>query len=1622
MPLPGTRPQAPQKALRLCFVLFVIAFRKAATPAVQMKRQAALVALLSIGAVLGAQMQNLVRNPSGDIDTAGSAPSNWISSPSGGTVLSRGTYVQPGVSGEKYFRVPNGTTVGELYQEIDVQPYRDGTPFTFSVWISGGNISAPDIANAILEWRTGATVYGSISSPAYPTNVSGATNLSVWWQFTAISPKPVQATTARVRLQGTRASGGFIDALFASVQFAPNLLFNPSGEDGTVTGSPAGWTTTGLPWRRTTAGPFGAVPHGARVLEATQLPLTQDINVTSYASMQPFLFAGMVSGGAVITVTFGNTTQAVIGTPVTRAAAGGWDFQPVNGSVTKPEGATFIRVALSANASIASSSYFDALWLFPNDARPRLSVTSLEFGERHPANGNAVLSTQLSNDGAFGTLDLSAVQITGAGSSLYSLQGMSTADLTPGATLTYQVTFLASPGIAAPASLTFTTGSWDLPSVTASLSGTGIDQTATINNSVALGQVHQNIGTWPSMLVILKNTGTYSSLQVLNLFVVGTSVKILAGPVDFASPHTLAPGASLQYTVQYDPTTGLGNRTATLSFTTNDPGHQQSNFTLTAENVNFALQTVPASLQFGQQHITLGQKSLVITLFNGGARGLLNVTSVQFNTTAQYSITQGAIPGTGLLLAPQQTRNITIQFDPATSGSPTVPTLSYPGLFLINSNDPNIPQASIVLTAFGSDQTASANATSIDFGVQPKKRNTTWRRILFSNNAPTGGTLVFTGITLTGHTDSFSISGGLRAPSSLERGTSTAVDIVFSPSILGQRSATLTLTTNDPTHPTFTFPISGFASDHTLAVTSPANLALAFGRWRTGNGSTASLRATIFNSGTTGNLNISSVQLVGANSADFTVTSGSSAVSISPGQSHEIDVSFQPSTVGQRAATLRVVSNDVDSPTLDIALTAEGTDEIGTPSSSSLSFPSQDTSAPAANTSLLITNTGTHGALRVISASVTGPQSADFAVTPLQILPLDLSPGSSVSLNVKYLPTGVNNRSATLVVVTSWTTLSVPLSSSAVHPVLQLSATSLFWGDWEIARGTKLVDGLAYWPVTLSNTGSTPLTVASLSLNGSSAYSISPQSISNPIPAGGSVQIQVSWNVASPDGAKVGALVITSDDYRSPQQTISLRAYATKRLGGSSVTLVPPYAGQLSTVTLQSNTTDQGLPADGALEIVFPQPFNIARAKVSINGHSIATSNVKVDSYRNSVWASVAGSGISAVTAGGTITAVISYVVLPDLQTCQSQSSLWTWNATTLDSSNGPVEILRDANLNGDFCIQAKTFNFTTDPPAAAGVIPEGATVRFSIFSQTADILSAYGLQLMDTHAGKDMAKIVRVPAACWDDADKLNVNTHTGAFFPSTADLGPTDAANQTISTFATALLQTTSPYRLCYKHADGPFGWEQVGEPFYVGARVANHTTYVYIGIPGPTSLDTSTWQDFAPRTIIAGETRTYTFTGALVYSGVPFWAKVADLDCSGNAPGTPTSGVQVATTGGAATASFRVTQPGVYRVCVKYRNDWEPTPDAIYVRSLPLDNLEPLNGFSTCQGYIENNPPRCGCFVGNGTRVMKLGTDRSIAAIVANTGSSLTVNQGCCARNSNRTIVSASPLWGYCADPLV
>jgi hypothetical protein len=209
----------------------------------------------------------------------------------------------------------------------------------------------------------------------------------------------------------------------------------------------------------------------------------------------------------------------------------------------------------------------------------------------------------------------------------------------------------------------------------------------------------------------------------------------------------------------------------------------------------------------------------------------------------------------------------------------------------------------------------SVTPLTYDFGnVEVKKNKTASFKVKNNGKADL---LISTSITGT-DVSMFTITSGGGVSKTIKPGKTLTIKVSFKPTSTGSKSSSLRITSNDPDTPTVDIPLTGTApfSEKTPDI-SVAQTTLDFGSIKVGKKATKTLKIT--NNGT-GDLVIT---LSGLEGTDFSIQ-GSSSATIKGKKSYTLKILFTPKSAGLKTATLKVESNDPDTPTIDISLSGTG--------------------------------------------------------------------------------------------------------------------------------------------------------------------------------------------------------------------------------------------------------------------------------------------------------------------------------------------------------------------------------------------------------------------------------------------------------------------------------------------------------------------------------------------------------------------------------------------------------------------------------------------------------------------------------------------------------------------------
>ena len=403
---------------------------------------------------------------------------------------------------------------------------------------------------------------------------------------------------------------------------------------------------------------------------------------------------------------------------------------------------------------------------------------------------------------------------------------------------------------------------------------------------------------------------------------------------------TVAIGATTTFTITFAPT-ALGVRTANVSIVNNDLDENPYTFDIQGSSLSQEIDlqgnatsivngdTTPTTADWTDFGSVAGTRTF--TIRNTGNIALsIDAITISGTNAADFTVTT---PPAASVAAFGST-TFTVTFSPSAINNRTATVT-------IVNDDANENPYSFDIQGFGiiPEIDVQGNATSIaDNDLTPT--TTDWTD--FSSTASTRTFTVYNNGNITLTLGTVVVSGANAGDFTVTTQPSTSVAafstttfvVTFVPSALGLRTATLTFSNNDSNENPYNFNIQGTGVTREIdvmgnslsivngdAVTSvsdhtdfgPADINLA----------TITRVFTILNTGSLP-LTISNPTITGLNAAEFSITANPSTLSIGAGSSTTFSVTFNPSAVFTRVATINIANNDSDENPYTFAIQGAG--------------------------------------------------------------------------------------------------------------------------------------------------------------------------------------------------------------------------------------------------------------------------------------------------------------------------------------------------------------------------------------------------------------------------------------------------------------------------------------------------------------------------------------------------------------------------------------------------------------------------------------------------------------------------------------------------------------------------
>jgi mono/diheme cytochrome c family protein len=460
---------------------------------------------------------------------------------------------------------------------------------------------------------------------------------------------------------------------------------------------------------------------------------------------------------------------------------------------------------------------------------------------------------------------------------------------------------------------------------------------------------------------------------------------------------------------------------------------------------------------------------------------------------------------------------------------------------------------------------ATLSTATLSFGSQVVQ---TTSGTMSANLTNTGSAnLVLSAVTLGGtNPTEFTRSGTCAAAVSLAPNGSCSINVTFKPTVIGARSATVTIGHNASPN-TSVLSLTGTGAAAPTPAIGLSATTLAFGNQTLGTTS-APKTVSISNTGNA-NLVLGTITATGANAADF-ARSGCAGTTLTPGANCSVSVTFTPAALNARSATLSIASNASGSPH-GVALSGNGV-AAPTPAvtlnPTSLAFGNQTVGTTSAAKPIALTNSGS-AALGISSIATTG---SGFAST--HNCGASLAAGASCTINVTFAPTSAagSTGAVTIASAAAGSPHTVGLSGTGTAPtptapVATLAPTAVDFGM------VTLNTPSATRALSLTNTGNAPLNLSAVNVTGANAGEFSQTSncpVGGALAAGANCTISARFTPAA-TGARAASLTLTSNATGSP--TVSLTG--TGIVQASALAQVSPTQAKFGRVRLGTTSSDR---------------------------------------------------------------------------------------------------------------------------------------------------------------------------------------------------------------------------------------------------------------------------------------------------------------------------------------------------------------------------------------------------------------------------------------------------------------
>ncbi len=720
--------------------------------------------------------------------------------------------------------------------------------------------------------------------------------------------------------------------------------------------------------------------------------------------------------------------------------------------------------------------------------------------------------------------------------------------------------------------------------------------------------------------IVLQNVGKTEVTITATLTSPTPADFYLKMPTGDSYTVPMAPGQQLSMDLRYLPVV-VGPNTATVTITTTSTATPKYVVNVTGSGAESKIDVCSVdgsgnpicassspdySLTINMGNVVPGMTGTEpLTIKDLGALPL-SVTSI--TPTATTSTEFGVTPGPGpLTVAPSgQSSGYNVTWTPQSGGPET-------GTIQVVSNDPVNPTVLVHINGVGNAPQlcfSPAAPSPVEFGGVAVGTTAAQPLVITScgtQPAVISSLTLNTGIGPSPSTAPAAVFGWTNQPTTpvtLAPNDVLTLNMTFTPTALGDFTGSVKVTYGSTGgNVTGVVPLDGQGVGCSLS--APATVS--FGNVPTGGSATQSV--VVDNTGT-GTCTITTASTSGA---PFTLPNPPAmSFTVAPGQSTTFSVLFQPTTVGAVTGTLTVAS-DAQAGPLKVTLKGAGITPppcVLVASPASITFTGVSAGVATTQTAT-ITNEGTDDCDIVASAidPVNGGSTSDFVASitgtlvtgPPGLAPVDVPPGQSVTLNVKFTPSNSNDQTVTAEVdyyddnssgfsgcmlctvlgscntaTSGCTRLMVPVTTQTLMPKICIQPQPPVLSYGAVAAGqTKTLS------FTATSCGQGALTIRGVTMEAGSSPRFTLGSVQVPqiLAVGSSITVNATYKPTTTTGDFAQAVVL-SNDPNTPKALVQLQGNVTSvcstELACSVPVLTFPTMEIGRTATLSLTCTDVG--------------------------------------------------------------------------------------------------------------------------------------------------------------------------------------------------------------------------------------------------------------------------------------------------------------------------------------------------------------------------------------------------------------------------------------------------------------